>query len=79
MNKNIRYIPLRYDMVFKGFFSKEDNKPLLIDMLKNYLDLDIACADDIELINTELTPDKMDDKLARLDLRVKTKSGDRIK
>ncbi len=78
MNKKLEYAPLRYDIVFKGFFSKEDSKEFLVSMLKSYLDLDIQSKDDIELVNTELTPDKIDDKQSRLDLKVKTVDGENI-
>ncbi len=78
MNKKIEYAPLSYDTVFKGFFSKEDNKNLLLSLLKNYLDLDIVSEDDIQFTNTELTPNKVDDKMPRLDLRVKIRTGESI-
>ncbi len=78
MNRKKKYAPLRYDVVFKGFFSKEDNKNLLLSLLKNYLDLDIASENDIEFANTELSPDKIDDKIPRLDLRVKLRAGESI-
>ncbi len=78
MSKKIKYAPLRYDVVFKGFFSKEDNKEFLVSMLQSYLDLDIKSKNDIELVNTELIPDKLDDKQSRLDLKVKTANGENI-
>ncbi len=73
-----KYAPLRYDIVFKGFFSKEDNKNLLLSLLKNYLDLDIVNEEDIQFTNTELTPTKLDDKMPRLDLRVKLRTGESV-
>ncbi len=46
--EKMKYAPLRDDRAFKGFFSKRENKKFLIQMIKNYLPIDIEENDDIE-------------------------------
>lgn len=65
------------DIVFKAIFAKEENKDLLCSLLKAYLDLDTT-PEDLELLNTELSPNFIEGKQSRLDLRIKTDSGDHI-
>ncbi len=78
MNKNEAFLPLHYDITFKGFFSKEENKKLLMSMLNQYLDIDIEREEDIEFLNTEIAPNKKIEKIPRLDLVVKTKNSGTI-
>ncbi len=76
--KKYDYLPLRYDVTFKGFFAKASNKKFLLALLNQYLNLDIADESAIELLATELPPINTDDKIPNLDLRVKLKNGEQI-
>ncbi len=46
--------------------------------MANYLKLEIESPEDIELVNTELEPEAKSDKVPRLDLSIKLKSGERV-
>ncbi len=76
--KKYDYLPLRYDVTFKGFFAKASNKKFLLALLNQYLHLDIADESAIELLATELPPISSDAKIPNLDLRVKLKNGEQI-
>ncbi len=76
--KKYDYLPLRYDVTFKGFFAKASNKKFLLALLNQYLNLDIADESAIELLATELPPISSDNKIPTLDLRVKLKNGEQI-
>lgn len=80
---NIRYrgkelLPPKSDVVFKAIFGGEENKYILSGFLRDVLELDIEDYKDIQLLNTEATPDYGDDKLMRMDVAVKLKTGERI-
>ncbi len=76
--KKYDYLPLRYDVTFKGFFAKDSNKKFLLALLNQYLNLDIEDESSIELLATELPPISSDSKIPTLDLRVKLKNGEQI-
>ncbi len=76
--KKYDYLPLRYDVTFKGFFAKTSHKKFLLALLNQYLNLDIANEADIKLLATELPPISSDGKMPTLDLRVKLKNGEQI-
>ncbi len=83
MFKEIKYgnstlLPLTSDIVFKAIFTKEENKDLLLSLLTAYLDISAKSPEDITIMTTEKERDYPDDKLFRLDLRVKTAGNEHI-
>ncbi len=76
--KKCDYLPLRYDVTFKGFFAKASNKKFLLALLNQYLNLNIADESAIELLATELPPISSVSKIPNLDLRVRLKNGEQI-
>ncbi len=83
MFKEIKYgnstlLPLTSDIVFKAIFTKEENKDLLLSLLTAYLDISPKSPEDITIMTTEKERDYPDNKLFRLDLRVKTAGNEHI-
>ncbi len=76
--KKYEYIPLKYDVIFKAFFARERNKKFLVELLNNYLKLEINNKNDVELLATELPAVSYNGKIPNLDLRVKLKNGEQI-
>jgi predicted transposase/invertase (TIGR01784 family) len=62
------------DIVFKLFFSKEKNKPLLISFLESVL-VPLGPIDDITLLNPQITKNMVDEKSSILDLVIQLKDG----
>lgn len=81
--KTIKYhgmelLPIKSDIVFKVIFGKVDSRDILARFLSAILDIEIDSPEDIELTNTEISPDFKDDKLSRFDIRVKLHDGTHI-
>jgi len=70
MEKNEKLLPLKSDIVFKAIFGNPKNRDSLAAFLNDVLGLDIMDPEDIEYLNTEISPDYDGDKLSRLDLRI---------
>ena len=83
MNKIIyegqELLPITSDVVFKAIFGNEENKDLLISLLNSFLDVNIQKPEQIELVGTEIIKNYDNDKLCRLDIRVKTEDKARSK
>ncbi|MDR2522208.1 MAG: Rpn family recombination-promoting nuclease/putative transposase, partial [Synergistaceae bacterium] len=58
------------DYAFKRIFGREDTKDILADFLTDVLVTPIE-PEEITLINTELNPNYLEDKAARLDIQVR--------
>ena len=76
--KGKELLPPKSDIVFKAIFSDENDKDLLAKFLSDMLNLDIQYGEDVELLNTEQSPEFVGDKLSRLDVRVKTSKNEYI-
>jgi predicted transposase/invertase (TIGR01784 family) len=76
--KGTELLPVKCDVVFKALFGREDSKDLLASLLTSLLDIPIKSPDDLILTNTELSKNYGDDKLSRLDVRVKTNQDEHI-
>ncbi len=70
MNKNRKwmYAPLRYDKVFKAFFTDKGNDKFLKALLRHYLLIPVSKNDEIVFVNTEFKPASIDDKMSRTDI-----------
>ena len=77
MNDKI-FIAPHIDVVFKSIFGKEEEKRPLMSLLSSILDLSLDSFEDLILLNTELLPNHMDQKLSRLDIRIKLKDKTEI-
>lgn len=66
------------DFVFKLLFGDEKNKDLLIELLNAILKMPHDELEDVELINTELLREFVEDRKGILDVRAKTKNGEHI-
>ena len=63
-------LPLTSDVVFKEVLGQEESKPILMGFLNDILDMNITSPDQITLLNPELNPEYIDDKLSILHIRV---------
>jgi len=71
---SIKVLPATDDWIFKLLFGDERNKSVLIDLLKALVNLpDEEC--ELTFLDTNLKPEFEEDKLGRLDVKVRTKSG----
>ena len=78
MYRGIELLPITRDVVFKAVFTDPENKPVLFSLLQGFLDITAASPEDIEIVSGEKHRQFYDDKLFRLDLRVKTTSNEHI-
>ncbi len=78
MYHGMELLPIKSDIVFKAIFGKVDSKDILARFLSAILDIEIDSPEEIELTNTELSPDFKDDKLSRFDIRAKLHDGSHV-
>lgn len=64
----------KLDIVFKKMFGDVNNADMLSSLIKAYLDVDTGGK--FELSNTEITPEELERKFARLDLRISTEQSE---
>lgn len=70
---------LKVDFAFKQLFGKQGNEPILIAFLNATLKLPKnECITFIEILNSELEPNHLDDKKSVLDIHARTENGARI-
>ena len=74
-NKAIIFMPAKSDVIFKLFFGDERNRGFLIMFLQSVLRLPLDEYIDIQISDPHLKREYPGDKLAILDVRVKTKTG----
>ena len=73
-----KLLPITSDVVFKAIFGNEENKDLLMSLLNSFLEIDIKTPDEIQIVGTEFIKHYGEDKLCRLDIRVKTDDNKHI-
>ena len=76
MNQDIsapKYMDPKVDFAFKKVFGTEQNKPILIDLLKSLLKIDIRS---LVINNSELIKDSLDEKSPRLDVLATLGTGE---
>ncbi|MGN0183466.1 MAG: Rpn family recombination-promoting nuclease/putative transposase [Candidatus Ornithomonoglobus sp.] len=61
----------KLDIVFKTLFTTKDSQDILSDFLASVLDIDAEDIKDIQIQNTELMPDSLEQKYSRLDIAMK--------
>lgn len=71
-------LPVTSDIVFKQIFGQEESKPILMEFLNVFLHLELRSPEQIELKNTEITPEYYQDKKSILDIRVRLSDGTAI-
>lgn len=64
----------KLDIVFKRMFGDVNNADMLQSLVSAYLDVDTSGK--FELSNTEITPEELERKFARLDLRISTEKSE---
>ena len=69
-----KYLSPKNDLVFKLIFGDRRNSDVLIEFLKNMLDLPDQEYDHIEFADTHLLPDDIDGKMGILDIKLYTKN-----
>ena len=69
-------IRLTNDFAFKRIFGQEDTKDILAAFLTDVLGFDVS--DDIELENTEISPEYVRDKASRLDITARIGGKEKI-
>jgi predicted transposase/invertase (TIGR01784 family) len=73
--KNKIFLPVKSDVIFRLFFADERNKEYLIGFLKSVLRLPENDYNEIEIADPHLLREHEGDKLAVVDVKLKTKSG----
>jgi hypothetical protein len=69
------FLTAKSDIVFKLFFGNERNRDFLIRFLKAVLNLSLEEYTDIEINDPQTKREFKGDKLAILDVKIKTKTG----
>jgi len=77
MSKKV-FIAPHFDVVFKSIFGQEGDKGPLMSLLSSIMELPIESFEDLILLNTELNSASIDQKLSRLDIRIKLKDNTEI-
>jgi len=77
MSKDV-FIAPHIDVVFKSIFGNEKEKGPLMSLLSCIMELPLESFDVLELLNTELIPENIEQKSSRLDLRIKLKDKTEI-
>jgi len=77
MSKDV-FIAPHIDVVFKSIFGNEKEKGPLMSLLSCIMELPLESFDELELLNTELIPENIEQKSSRLDLRIKLKDKTEI-
>jgi predicted transposase/invertase (TIGR01784 family) len=67
----------KLDVVFKAVFLSNGDYALLASLLSSILNLSLD-AEDLQVLNIELAPERKDGKIARLDIRIKTSDSKHI-
>ena len=70
-------LDLKNDLVFKMFFSRPKNLPLLISFLETIIEPE-APIDTVEILNPTLSTEVIGDKVSVLDLLIRLNNGSRI-
>jgi predicted transposase/invertase (TIGR01784 family) len=68
-------LPLKYDVIFAKFFADERNKDELVGLLKAILKLPDDEYELLDVSDPRLHPERVGDKYAVIDLKLRTKSG----
>ena len=71
MDKETKIVKLKLDLIFKRVFGTEEHKNWLANLVANLLDIPLESIENIEIQNTEIVPDYLNQKFSRLDFRVK--------
>ncbi len=70
MDKDAKIVKLKLDLIFKKVFGTEENKPWLINLISNLLNIPLNTIQKVEILNSEIVPDYIDQKFSRLDLKL---------
>ncbi|MCI5577921.1 MAG: Rpn family recombination-promoting nuclease/putative transposase [Oscillospiraceae bacterium] len=70
----MEYLSPKLDIVFKKMFGDANNSDMLRNLVSAYLGIDTNGK--FELSNTEITPEELERKFARLDLRISTDTSE---
>ena len=71
MDKETKIVKLKLDLIFKRVFGTEEHKNWLANLVANLLDIPLESIENIEIQNTEIVPDYLNQKFSRLDFRVR--------
>ncbi|MCI5910086.1 MAG: Rpn family recombination-promoting nuclease/putative transposase [Oscillospiraceae bacterium] len=71
MDKETKIVKLKLDLIFKRVFGTEEHKDWLANLIANLLDIPLESIKNIEIQNTEIVPDYLNQKFSRLDFRVR--------
>ena len=77
MSKDV-FIAPHIDVVFKSIFCNENEKGPLMSLLSSIMELPLESFEELQLLNTELIPENVEQKSSRLDLRIRLKDKTEI-
>ncbi len=70
MNKDERIVKLKLDVIFKRVFGNEQNQDIIAAFISDLLDIPRESIRHIYINNVELTPEFLEQKFSRLDLKL---------
>ena len=70
MNKDNKIVKLKLDIIFKRVFGSEKNEKIIAAFISDLLDIPRKSIKNIYINNVELTPEYLDQKFSRLDLKL---------
>ena len=70
MNKDEKIVKLKLDIIFKRVFGNEKNENIIAAFISDLLEIPRSSIRRILINNVELTPEHLDQKFSRLDLRM---------
>ena len=70
MNKDERIVKLKLDVIFKRVFGNEQNQDIIAAFISDMLDIPRKSIQSIIINNVELTPEFLEQKFSRLDLKL---------
>ena len=71
MDKETKIVKLKLDLIFKRVFGTEEHKNWLANLVANLLDIPLDSIKSIEILNTEIAPDYLNQKFSRLDFKLR--------
>ena len=70
MDREAKIIKLKLDVIFKRVFGNEKNDKIIAAFVEDLLEMKRGTIQKIEINNVELSPDELDRKFSRLDLKM---------
>lgn len=70
MNQTVKIVMLKFGMIFKRVFGDENDKDIIATFISGLLEIPRSSIRSIYINNVKLTPEFLDQKFNRLDLKL---------